>query len=755
MSATIGVWITAGVLASCVHEDEIENTDSPKSGNDVTAPKITLHRPNVDITGVEKIIISGSELYVGDLLVASWKDDVSKTCKVKMMFNGSDISSGEVASKEWTLTLTVTDGAGNHAEATVKLVMEVVFPDLTVVKPEVSVFGGVEVEINDSQLLIGGEVVASWSDKHTDQCKVSLSFGGKEVKSGDKLSMAGILTLTVTNNQEKSSQAEITLVNEANSGEATIDDMQVGMAIDLLAHITFVNGATLVKTEIEQDSQRTEIYDPHNYIPEFPGMCSFIFTVTGMNWNTAEVKVDNLTIKPLDYKSMAVKNIQPVDILPIIWQVEIWDKNVYKHIEHLRLAEATRIRDMMWEYGAGNHSNEEYQKLMMRLNTGITAENPWWYDNYEIIWWQNDTPTDHANAEQNILNTLIDHTNFKVAGNFNRERYNSLAEFVNNNPNSINIFWNSASTFTDDKATYEKIYNKENLKNLCNSKNFIIFVAWTNISTDKNKSYNGEYEADESWMYSLASLANSNKNTQPNSHLLVTIATDKEWDIDQTNEKYGSKYPIWFANNVLFSGHAFPYLTYSINRITWESWKYATSFTNYVNVAMADLCFQMFAEVKDVDELLEMMRSTALTDYIRFDLNGDGDTDDVVDGQPETQPLQLINPAWLIQKYLIPSVPGSIRWGENIALDKGYYHGAVFDIPGAEVSINGEWIPFNDSNKDIILDQNPMTLEWRLNGNLLRKLGYNHGDTVNGQLIVVDDQWNGLNLNTDVSVRVE
>jgi hypothetical protein len=29
----------------------------------------------------------------------------------------------------------------------------------------------------------------------------------------------------------------------------------------------------------------------------------------------------------------------------------------------------------------------------------------------------------------------------------------------------------------------------------------------------------------------------------------------------------------------------------------------------------------MFAEVKDVDKLLEMIRSTALTDYIRFDLN--------------------------------------------------------------------------------------------------------------------------------------
>ncbi len=66
---------------------------------------------------------------------------------------------------------------------------------------------------------------------------------------------------------------------------------------------------------------------------------------------------------------------------------------------------------------------------------------------------------------------------------------------------------------------------------------------------------------------------------------------------------------------------------------------------NYTNVAMMDLCFQMHADVEDVDELLEMIRSTALTDYIRFDLNGDGDTNDNIDGQPETQPLQLINPA--------------------------------------------------------------------------------------------------------------
>ena len=53
----------------------------------------------------------------------------------------------------------------------------------------------------------------------------------------------------------------------------------------------------------------------------------------------------------------------------------------------------------------------------------------------------------------------------------------------------------------------------------------------------------------------------------------------------------------------------------------------------------------MKADTPDVDELLEMVRSTALTDYIRFDLNGDGDTNDDYNGQPESQPLLLMNPA--------------------------------------------------------------------------------------------------------------
>ena len=148
--------------------------------------------------------------------------------------------------------------------------------------------------------------------------------------------------------------------------------------------------------------------------------------------------------------------------------------------------------------------------------------------------------------------------------------------------------------------------------------------------------------------------------------------------------------------------------------------------------------------------------STDLRDYIRFDLNGDGDTDDTIDGQPESQPLILMNPAGFFQKYLMPTTALlSAKQGEATTLKKGYYHGVVYQVPGAEVKINGEWIAFTDNNKDLILAQNPMTLEWRLNGELLNKYGYKPGDTIKGQILVVDDQWNGLNITKDFSVSIE
>lgn len=91
-------------------------------------------------------------------------------------------------------------------------------------------------EITDSLLLIDGVKVASWSDKYTDVCMVSVMLNDKEVKSGDIVSETGILTLTVTNNQGKSSTAEITLTNDAIYGLENLKNasIQVDKEINLL-----------------------------------------------------------------------------------------------------------------------------------------------------------------------------------------------------------------------------------------------------------------------------------------------------------------------------------------------------------------------------------------------------------------------------------------------------------------------------------------------------------------------------------------
>ncbi len=547
------------------------------------------------------------------------------------------------------------------------------------------------------------------------------------------------------------------------TGLSSLDGiLQVDQETNLLSGLTFATGVDLAKTEIDFEGQRTEIADPKHFTPEYPGTCSLIFTIK-KDGTTSEVKAENLSIKPLEYKAVAMNAIKPVDILPIVWQVELWDGEAYNHIEHLRLAEATRIRDMMWEYGAGNHSKEEYQKLMSRLNTGMTMENPEWYDNFEKLWWEfSDEPWEHAHDEWNILNTLVSHANFKISNPKNWAWNEHIQKAVKENLDNIYIFWRSAGwEFEPNKYTWR---TANNIKELLKSKKFILFWAWTNILerewTLKNKIYQEDiYTDDEHWIYALVSMANWKNDNNIDKHVLVTIATNKDWDVDQTNEIYGkSKFPVWFHDKILFAWRAFPYISWYNNwKIEAEWWKYATSYTNYVNVAMMDICFQMFAEAKDVDELLEMVRSTALTDYIRFDLNGDGDTDDEIDGQPETQPLQLMNPAGFILKYLMPTVPTSIKLGETINLGKGYYHGIIFDIPGAEVKVNGEWIAFTEKNKATILAQNPFAFEWRLNADAtyLRKLGYKQGDTLKGQIIVIDDQYNALNITQDITIKIE
>ncbi len=104
---------------------------------------------------------------------------------------------------------------------------------------------------------------------------------------------------------------------------------------------------------------------------------------------------------------------------------------------------------------------------------------------------------------------------------------------------------------------------------------------------------------------------------------------------------------------------------------------------------------------------------------------------------------------------MVVEIPFSIGQDETIELKKEWYKGLVFAIPGTEVKVDGQWISYDAKNKDLILAQNPMDLEWRLNGALLRKYGYTSGQTLHGQILTVDDQWNGLRLEKDFAVQVK
>ena len=555
----------------------------------------------------------------------------------------------------------------------------------------------------------------------------------------------------------------ITATADGKKGECTVSVVKKAIAVSEIkldkTELTLYEGdeETLTATVIPSDatlrgeitwsSSNTQVATVDNGKVTAVSMGSATITVS-LEGFKAEC---NVTVKGMEYGKIAITDIRPVDILPIIGQVVVGDKQVYNHIEHLRLAEATRIRDMMWEYGAGDYSKNEYRQLMERLNAGMMCECPLDYDNFEIIGGgqYGSTTGEHSGAEWSIISYLIQHANLKVVFNGGMMFQEKLADYLNNNPNAILIMGCSAFGETTRKESFLKWTENESVREMCKSGHLLIFKSGGNVYTEDgllvNKTYHRDVEEDGYGLYSLQSNANGAHDSNADIALLVTIGTNDKGDADQTGMIYASScFPVGFHDKALFAGRAFPFRRYPTEQIWAEKESvraYETSYVNYVNVAMMSICFQMYAEAEDVFELLDMVRSTCLTDYIRLD------------GQ--SQPLQLINPAGLYKKYLTPqNLPASISSGETVNLDKGYYKGILFSIPGAEVKVNGEWIAFDNKNKEVILSQNPMNLEWRLNGELLKKYGYTPGQTVEGQIITVDDKWGGLRLEIPMTIQM-
>ncbi len=234
--------------------------------------------------------------------------------------------------------------------------------------------------MKDNQLLFDQTVAASWTDDISKSCKVELSLvpsGGqsKTINSGDKLEEAGTLQIKVLDEAGNSSSADISLTVVAVYGLENLQGktLQVDLEVNLLEGITFAEGLTLQKVEVEQDGQRSEIPEPKDFTPESIGTVSIILTLARADGSIIEVRVDGLSVKGIPYNALEIIDIYGKDYLP---QPEVGDLKVYDHIDQIRVGESKRVVDMMWEYGAGTHSKEQYQQLMGRLNTGMLDENP-------------------------------------------------------------------------------------------------------------------------------------------------------------------------------------------------------------------------------------------------------------------------------------------------------------------------------------------------------------------------------------------
>ena len=307
--------------------DEAKNTSTTvtsKVNTSNKAPSIDLKKSQIDVSKWKVVSIEWNKLIIWWETVATWSDDKTQNCKVSLTINGKEVKSWDTLKDDGTLVLTITDENWESSTVNIKLNATNNAPEINLKQSEVNAFWWVKVNITDNKLLLWGEEVASRSDDRTENCTVSLKFNGKEIQSWDTISWAGKLSLTVTDSEWKSSNKEITVTNEPIKWLENLKNlnMQVDKEVDLLKWISFPNWVELVKVEIEIDGQRYEVSDPNHYIPQYPWTCNIIFTIRLNSWDTTEVKSDTLTIKSLEYNTIKINNIRPVDILPIIWQVQ-------------------------------------------------------------------------------------------------------------------------------------------------------------------------------------------------------------------------------------------------------------------------------------------------------------------------------------------------------------------------------------------------------------------------------------------------
>lgn len=310
-TAICAVLVIVAVLG-CTEPEPTPGPTNPDD-KDTKAPTITLVTSAVGVYGGKTVAVADGKLSIGETEVAIWTDDKSEVskCKADLAFTASaatkseTISSGATLDKTGLLALTVTDEAGNSSSKDITLTEDNNAPELTVLKDNVDVYGGKTVTAADNTLSIGAEPVLQWTDDHGDECTLALELDGTSVNLCDEVSTAGTLKITVTDSKGLGTEASITLTDQIVFGMESLDglDLQIDKEVNLISGLSFYEGWSLAKVEIEKDGVRTEVTEPEHYISSIAGDIVIIITLTDGS-KTAEFRSETLTVKPLTYTSV-------------------------------------------------------------------------------------------------------------------------------------------------------------------------------------------------------------------------------------------------------------------------------------------------------------------------------------------------------------------------------------------------------------------------------------------------------------------
>ncbi len=316
------------VIVSCGGDEPIDPTpvtpvtpvNPPTPEKDTTAPTITVSKSTVNIISGPSITISGNEMKIGNDVVASWKDDKSASCTVSITFVATDgtsktVNSGDKLSEEGKLKVKVSDEAGNSSEAEITLTKtDSQAPEIEVKITEKNVITGVKVKIEGNQLYFDDQVAATWKDDYSENCKVELTLEENTINSGDVLLEAGKLVISLSDDFQNKATAEITLLADAIYGLEGLQNLslQVDKGVNLLQGITYADGVSLEKVEIEASGNRFVVTDPIHYVPDQTGTVAIIITVKAGE-RSLEFMVQGLVVKGLDYHAPKMTTANLID----------------------------------------------------------------------------------------------------------------------------------------------------------------------------------------------------------------------------------------------------------------------------------------------------------------------------------------------------------------------------------------------------------------------------------------------------------